>query len=116
MLAAGAVVLGIGALSVTAAPAQAVKDGCPNSIVCVYEHSYFRGTPQLINGFAAETNLKPGIQDRASSWTNGNLRASAMLGEWRSGKRVGITLAPQSSIGDLTTVGFNDRADFVKRI
>lgn len=91
--------------------------GCPSKNICVYEHSHRQGTSQIISGFNHYTNLNSQLHDRASSWTNANDHTNIAIGEWSRGKEIiGQILPPGWYEDNLKSVGFNDRADWVKRV
>ncbi len=104
-------------LVIGAPPASATVLGCPTSNVCVYEHARRGGSSQVINGYNGYTDLSRALHDRASSWTNANVRASEGIGEWRRGRQfIGQTLPPGWYEDNLKSIRFNDMADFVKQV
>lgn len=109
---------GLASCMVAVAPsASATVLGCPTSNVCVYQHARRGGSSQVINGYNGYTDLAPALHDRASSWTNANLRASEGIGEWRRGRQfIGQVLPPGWYEDNLKSVNFNDVADFVKQV
>lgn len=116
-VAGGAVAL-LGASLGGATPADAATTmGCPSKNVCVYQHNSRLGTVQIISGFNNYTNLNKYLHDQASSWTNANDYTAEAIGEWRNGaERIGQVLPAGWYEDSLGSVGFDNVADYVKRV
>ena len=87
---------------------------CPESHVCIWEHSDFRGVKDTISGYQSYANVSEYMHDRGSSWMNANKYRGEWLGEWSNGRMVpGSHLHPQFRGTNLVHDNFNDRVDFV---
>jgi hypothetical protein len=119
VLASAAVLAASAGSIVAAAPAAQATDypgvwNCPESHVCIWEHSDFRGVKDTISGYHSYANVSAYIHDRGSSWMNANKYRGEWLGEWSGIRKVyGSHLPPQYRGTDLTHDNFNDRVDFV---
>lgn len=98
-----------------AAPAQAGIYNCPTSMTCVYEAKGRGGLYDNSWGFSPSTNLTDRTLNKASSWINACNNQHFVIGDWINGKAViGQHLPPGWWETDLSTVNFNDRADYVR--
>lgn len=107
-----------GSIVATAPVAQATDYygvwNCPESHVCIWEHSDFRGVKDIISGYQSYANVSEYMHDRGSSWMNANKYRGEWLGEWSNGRMVpGSHLHPQFRGTNLVHDNFNDRVDFV---
>ena len=107
-----------GSIVATAPVAQATDYygvwNCPESHVCIWEHSDFRGVKDTISGYQSYANVSEYMHDRGSSWMNANKYRGEWLGEWSNGRMVpGSHLHPQFRGTNLVHDNFNDRVDFV---
>lgn len=107
-----------GSIVATAPVAQATDYygvwNCPESHVCIWEHSDFRGVKDTISGYQSYANVSAYMHDRGSSWMNANYYRNEWLGEWSHGRKLlGSYLPPQYRGTNLVHDNFNDRVDFV---